>query len=191
MATFGEKALYYIYDYNNSSHKLGENANAVNLELYKYITSNLREDPVMGGGSITNNTQLHNTSVEIIDHILPWINHMLAETAYNMVNQGEDAGLVSFNVNGLKILSLWGMYYMKDECVKSHCHFPYTLSFVYCVNAPEGSSPFCFDDGDTIHLKPGQMIVFHSHLYHHTLPNEVDHRCCLTGNALYKDDRLS
>jgi len=206
--THGEKSLYFVYEYNHSRHNFGENSNAINLELYKYITSNLREGPVMGGGSITGSTDLHekpnidlyNTfkstiddlqvqSVEIIDHILPWINHQLAEASFEFAQSGEDAGYAGFNTEGFKITNLWGMLYMKGEYVKSHNHFPYSLSFVYCVNAPEGSSPFCFTNGDTVHLKPGQMIVFLAHQYHHTLPNEGDYRCCLVGNALYQESR--
>ena len=118
--THGKKSLYFLYEYNHHPHKFGENANAVNLELYKYITSNLRDGPVMGGGSITESTDLHvkpdidlyNTfkstsddlqvqSVEIIDHVLPWINHQLAEASFEFAQSGEDAGYAGFNTEGL------------------------------------------------------------------------------------------
>ena len=93
------------------------------------------------------------------------------------------------NDKALRISESWGIHYNKDEYVAKHNHFPFAMSFNYCVSAPKGSSPFILE-GEEIKSVPGRIIFFQAHRNHCTLPNESDGRCMIVGNVVYDPELL-
>ena len=91
------------------------------------------------------------------------------------------------NKDAFKINQCWGLHYNKGEYVTLHNHFPFAMSFNYCVSAPEGSSPFILE-GKEIQPVTGRILFFNSHMNHNTLPNKCDGRCMIVGNIAYNPD---
>ena len=89
-----------------------------------------------------------------------------------------------YNINGFKIVSCWGIHYTHGQTVMPHNHFPFTLSFIYYVSLPKGSSPLKIENR-TIKVKEGQCIFFLPHYYHGIKPNKSEGRCAIVGNILY------
>jgi|TARA_X000001036_G_scaffold408810_1_gene419360 hypothetical protein len=83
----------------------------------------------------------------------------------------------------------WGAVYNKGEGSISHSHVPYGKSFVYYVQAEEGSSPLVFDrtyvKNRQVIIKPktGLLVVFPSDL-EHSVPDSTmqQQRVILSGN---------
>ena len=78
-----------------------------------------------------------------IDILIYWINACIEEAAFQISGgqSSKDYGAAIFDKRGFKIDQCWGIHYDKGQYVTKHNHFPYALSFNYCVSAPEGSSP--------------------------------------------------
>ena len=172
---------YYTYDYHYASR--------LNPRLYDIVRENLDYD-VMGGASITPGLDLHTRGIKDVDILITWIKNIIPGVAFKFANSGEgevDKDVyknIGFNVNSFKITECWGVHYNKGQKVVKHNHFPYTLSFCYCVSAPPKSSPFILE-GERISPVPGRIIFFLSHQYHGTLSSKVDGRCMIVGNVLY------
>ena len=175
---------YYTYDYHYASR--------LNPRLYDIVRENLVEISVKGGltrrkveiRNMTENWDLHTRGIKDVDILLTWIRNIIPDVANKFSVNGENKGYVGFNVNSFKIAECWGIYYNKGQKVSTHNHFPYTLSFAYCVNAPDKSSPLVIE-GERIPTVPGRVIFYLGHQYHGTLPSKVDGRCMIIGNVLY------
>jgi len=173
-------AQYQLFDYVYSAK--------INPQLYNVVCDNLIEEPVMGGGSKTP-FNLHTRGIKSVDTLLTWIRNIIPRAVFKFSQGGEDkredsTQVVGFNVNSFDIDSCWGIHYNKGQRVVKHNHFPYTISFGYCINAPNNSSPFILE-GEKINMIPGRLIMFLSHQYHGTLSSKVDGRCMIVGNILY------
>ena len=107
---------------------------------------------------------------------------VMCRAAYEFSSSGNDSGeSMGFGINAFKICECWGIHYNKGERVIKHNHFPYTLSFGYCVRSDENSSPFIIED-KRMRMKEGELIIFLSH-YNHWVPrSKVDGRCVIAGN---------
>ena len=171
---------YQLFDYVYSSK--------LNPQLYNVVCDNLVKQPIMGGGFITP-FNLHTRGIKSVDTLLTWIRNIIPHAAFKFSQGGEDktddSTQVGYNVNSFKIDSCWGIHYNKGQRVAKHNHFPYIISFGYCVNAPDKSSPFILE-GERINIVPGRLIMFLSHQYHGTLLSKVDGRCMIVGNILYQ-----
>ena len=165
---------YYTYDYHYASR--------LNPRLYDIVLENV-DHSVKGEGDITL-MDLHTRGIKDVDILITWIRNIIPDVANKFSVNGENKGYVGFNANSFKIAECWGIYYNKGQKVSKHNHFPYTLSFAYCVNAPDKSSPLVIE-GERINLIPGRIIFFLSNQYHETLPSKVDGRCMIVGNVLY------
>jgi len=166
---------YYTYDYHYASR--------LNPKLYDIVLENVYHS-VMGEGYITL-MDLHTRGIKDVDVLLTWIKQLIPNVACKFAANGEDKGdIVGFNANSFKINECWGIHYNKGQKVVKHNHFPYTMSFAYCVNAPDKSSPLIIE-GERITPVPGRVIFFLSHQYHGILPSKVDGRCMIVGNVLY------
>ncbi len=168
-------AQYQIFDYPY--------APKLNPKLYDIVLENV-DHSVMGEGYITL-MDLHTRGIKDVDVLLTWIKQLIPNVACKFAANGEDKGdIVGFNANSFKINECWGIHYDKGQKVVKHNHFPYTMSFTYCVNAPDKSSPLVIE-GERITPVPGRVIFFLAHQYHGTLPSKVDGRCMIVGNVLY------
>ena len=166
---------YYTYDYHYASR--------LNPKLYDIVLENVYHS-VNGKGYITL-MDLHTRGIKEVDILITWIKNIIPEVACKFVANGESKGdIVGFNANSFKINECWGIHYDKGQKVVKHNHFPYTLTFAYCVNAPDKSSPLIIE-GERITPVPGRVIFFLGHQYHGTLPSKVDGRCMIVGNVLY------
>ena len=182
---------YIVYEYD------GEDVSHLNSELYNTIVfENLRndciyDDTVPGGGRIFGGWDLHTKNYESVDTLLNWVRSLLPRVGYifasgEMKDQYEpvDYKQVCFNPNSFQIAECWGIHYWKEEFVCEHNHFPYTISFSYCINEPNTSPKFVLE-GEKIPIEPGKAMFFLSHKDHEILPSEEDGRCCLIGNVIF------
>ena len=122
----------------------------------------------MGGGKKTD-WRLHKKGIKDIDILLYWINACIPEAAFQ-ISGGEsnnNYGAAIFDKKGFQIHQCWGICYDKGQYVTKHNHFPYALSFNYCVSAPEDSSPFILE-GEEIEPVPGRIVFFNSSKNHNT-----------------------
>lgn len=88
----------------------------------------------------------------------------------------------------LKLIDLWGQIYKPGDFQMPHTHHPHDFSFVYYVNAPEGSSPLYFDDTkQTIIPEAGKMVLFESHVKHSVPKNNCYGRSVIAGNIEFEN----
>ena len=173
-------ALYQIFDYPDAEEN--------NSKLYDIVCQNL-DHKVQGDGHITL-MDLHSKKIKEIDSLLNWMKTVMCRAAYEFSSSGNDSGeSMGFGINAFKICECWGIHYNKGERVIKHNHFPYTLSFGYCVRSDDNSSPFIIE-GERISSVPGRAVVFLAHQQHGTDLNESDERCMIVGNALYTPHEL-
>ena len=169
---------YYTEDYWQ-----GEQINPI---LYNTVCNNFqKEQNVMGGGQKTG-WKLHMMGLKDVNILIEWIDACIPEAA-RIISGGEstdDYGASIYDDRGFRIVECWGIHYNKGQYVTKHNHFPFALSFNYCVSAPEGSSPFILED-EEIKPVPGRVIFFNSSKNHNTLPNQCDGRCMIVGNVVY------
>ena len=165
---------YYTHDYHYASR--------LNPRLYDIVRENV-DHSVKGEGDITL-MDLHTRGIKDVDILITWIRNIIPDVACKFAENDENKGGLGFSVNSFKINECWGIHYNKGQKVINHNHFPYALSFCYCVSAPPKSSPLILE-GERITPVPGRIIFFLSHQSHGTLPSKVDGRCVLTGNILY------
>jgi len=81
---------------------------------------------------------------------------------------------------------LWGAIYNYGDYAKTHKHSGHDenasdYSFVYYVNAPDGSSPLLFSD-IIINPSPGLCVIFSSDEVHRVPENKCERRIVLAGN---------
>ena len=57
-----------------------------------------------------------------------------------------------------KVADYWGMYYDQGGGTVLHNHFPYSISFGYYLQAPEGSSPLIVEDR-SIQVTEGLSLI--------------------------------
>jgi len=161
-------------------------AEMLNPSLHNTVLNNIdKEQCVMGGGNKTD-WNLHTKGLKDVDILIQWIDACLPHAAMHVGggSSTDDYGAAIINDKALRISESWGIHYNKGEYVAKHNHFPFAMSFNYCVSAPKGSSPFILE-GEEIEPIPGRIIFFHAHKNHCTLPNESDGRCMIVGNIVY------
>lgn len=80
-------------------------------------------------------------------------------------------------------VDIWGAIYNKGDYADQHNHGNASISFVYYVNAVEGSSPLIFSDSNEIY-KPesGLCIAWNGNETHEVPPNKCDNRIIIAGN---------
>jgi len=171
------KAIYATFDYQD--HK------DLNISLYNTVCDNLDPKPVLGGGIKTPHWNLHTRGLKDVDTLCEWVHHESFNAAYMLSQGGEDeGGNCGFSPNSFTIAECWGIHYTPNTKVIMHNHFPYALSFIYCIRAPKDSSPVIIE-GEHIEPIEGQLIFFLPHQYHGTLPTNTTGRCMLVGNLGY------
>ena len=161
-------------------------ATKLNPSLFQRVKDNYVSQ-VQGGGRRTS-VNFHQKGIQEVDILLTWIKNILPKAVYKFSQDGEDICKmeeVGFDINSFKIKECWGIYYNKGEGVVKHNHFPYALSFVYCVNIPKKSSPIVIE-GKKIKQTAGAVIFFLSHQYHWVKSTQSDGKCVITGNILYE-----
>ena len=163
----------------------------LNPSLYNTVLDNIDNDQcVMGGGKKTD-WKFHMMGLQDVDILMNFIDACLPQAAMKIGGgqSTDDYGACIINDKALRISESWGIHYNKDEYVAKHNHFPFAMSFNYCVSAPKGSSPFILE-GEEIKSVPGRIIFFQAHRNHCTLPNESDGRCMIVGNVVYDPELL-
>ena len=187
--------LYQIVDYPNASE--------LNPILHQLIEDEPK-DLIKGGGNRTGWT--FGLDTKEFDVLIRWIEELIPSIAHNFARvvgsnsgdygsekylnylsnnpHGTGGGEVGYDSQAFKIIESWGINYRKGQGVNTHNHYPYSLSFSYYVNMPEGSSPLVFEH-EKVEMKEGQIIFFQSHLYHMVPPSDVSGRSVLAGNIAY------
>jgi len=199
--------MYQTYNYPD--------AESLNPKLYKALFSNLpirkekeriyspdkKHDQSDGEGHfLISPRNLHTRGIKEVDTILKWIGNLVPLVAHKYSNPDpieykyEDylplsdngGGKYNFNIDAFKLVHCWSVFYNKGDCVERHNHFPYSLSFCYYINTPEGSSPLIVDN-DVINVKEGQIVFFPSNTFHSVPVSDIDGRCGIAGNIMYLD----
>ena len=86
----------------------------------------------------------------------------------------------------------WLARYNKGDYTESHDHNPATLSFVYFVKSPPGSSPLVFtSSGKKIKSEEGKVVIFPGTVWHHVPKNKCDGRMTYAGNIGLKSEGFS
>ena len=143
---------------------------------------------------------LHTRGIKEVDTILQWIGSLVPLVAHKYSNPNsieykyEDylplsdngGGKYNFNIDAFKLVLCWSVFYNKGDCVEKHNHFPYSLSFCYYINKPEGSSPLIVDN-EVVNVKEGQIVFFPSNTFHSVPTCDIDGRCGIAGNIMYLD----
>ena len=168
----------------------------LNSRLFQLI-QNQSGKRVVGGG-LKSDLNLHKKGIADVNNLLNWIGELIPLVAHNfsipepikfdyrkyLPFRDHGGGKYNFYIDSFKLAHCWSVLYNKGDGVESHNHFPYTISFVYYVNTPEGSSPLMLDD-EEIDIVDGRVVLFLSHRYHSVIPNQIDGRCAIVGNILY------
>jgi len=90
----------------------------------------------------------------------------------------------SINPNGFRIYQCWGLVYGLGDSTFRHNHVPFSLTFCYYINMPEGSSPLCVGDNKYT-MKEGECIIFPGAVDHGAENNKCEDRTVLVGNVVY------
>ena len=187
--------LYQIVDYPNALE--------LNPSLHRLIRSNIKNS-INGGGNRTGWT--FGLDTKEFDVLIRWIEELIPSIAHNFARgvgsnsgdygsekylnylannlHGNGGGELGYDPQAFKIIESWGITYRKGQGVNTHNHYPYSLSFSYYVNMPEGSSPLVFEH-DKVEMKEGQIIFFQGHVWHMVPPSDVSGRSVLAGNISY------
>ena len=99
-------------------------------------------------------------------------------------------GEYGFDIKQFRITECWANIFNNNEGLRPHNHFPYTMSFAYYVNLPEGSANIMLD-GESVAAEEGECIIFPSNLEHQVPPNTTINRMAIIGNVLYVKSGLS
>mgnify|MGYP003121899320 CR=1 FL=1 len=150
-------------------------ANIMNPLLYNVVTS-LPELQMKPGGVTGRMTwrDLHRHHIPEIDKLLSWVTGIIRQSVGSVYQ--------TLDLNP-QIKELWGVYYEEGTGITRHHHLPYTHTFVYYVNAPEGSSPLVFTtSGHQLKPEAGKLVMFDSRLMHECPLNRARGRCIISGN---------
>ena len=138
-------------------------ASELNSILYEKVCKRIKH-PIIGindqPGGFRTGYHLETEQIEEVDILLTWIRDSLPGMSKKFASDKPEE-FYGFNINGFEIAECWGVLYNKGESVVSHNHFPYTLSFVYYVNTPEGYSPLTLAEKE-IKIKRRTMYIFPS-----------------------------
>jgi len=165
-------------------------ASELNAVLYNRVSENLQfQIPGAGrggpGGERTD-WNLHKQNIKEIDDLISWVQHILPDVSKKFASKDDDNIHFGYDLNAFEIAECWGIRYNKDEYGPvEHNHFPYTLTFVYYVRTPDGSTPVIIEN-ETYAVNEGTCIFFISSLYHSLKRNDCDGRCAIVGNILYR-----
>ena len=106
-----------------------------------------------------------------IDTIVDWVAHTIQQNIHYTVD------------HTFTIVSTWFAKYSKDDYSVPHHHIPTQYSFVYYVNAPEGSSPLLLPSSNTsIPVEEGLLVILPMGTIHGVDKCPVDDRLVLAGN---------
>ena len=168
--------LYHLSKFEESS--------ILNPRLHQRIVENIEKDEERqprGVGGRRTCWNFHTKGIKEVDIILNWIRDVTPEASKAFVNP---EGYVYHDPFSFRLVECWGLDYEEGEELRVHNHFPYTLSFVYCVNSPEGSSPLIIEMKE-VFLNEGECVFFPSYLFHYVKRTPKGGRCVLVGNILY------
>ena len=83
----------------------------------------------------------------------------------------------------LRLEEVWGTTFKKGDNIVPHNHMPFAWTWIFYVNAPEGSSPLVFSESKhSIEVSTGKLLIFEARLQHEVPACTVDGRCILSGN---------
>ena len=111
----------------------------INPNLKKLIVDNATI-VVQGGGRRTETKNYDCTDPEEINVLFTWIINLIPDIIDHFSFGGKSLSPNTRDINSYKIVDYWGVHYSKGEGAVVHNHFPYTFSFAYYINTPDGLS---------------------------------------------------
>ena len=199
--------MYQSYNYPNAHelnpqlHKALFSKLPIRKKKERIYSPNKKHDQSDGEGHfLISPRNLHQRGITEVDILLRWIGGLIPIVSHNFSDPNpieykyEDylplsdngGGKYNFNIDAFKLVHCWSVFYNKGDCVEPHNHFPYSLSFCYYVDTPEGSSPLIVDN-EEINVKQGQIIFFSGNAFHSVPTSNIDGRCGIAGNIMYID----
>jgi len=169
--------MHLTYDIRShiDPHKIDQ----FNAEILDVVKRSTRL-PVKGGGQRTGwFWGFENRNHPTVSKLMDWIDEIIP-----MATATYAEGEGGCYPEKMKIIECWSLLYNAGEGVMKHNHFPYTLAFVYYVNAPKGCSRTQLEY-EEVEPDPGQMLVLQGNAYHAVPPSDVDGRCVVAGLAHY------
>lgn len=118
---------------------------------------------------------------------ITWIDGLALEVSLHL-NQSTATG-APYDIQAIHLYEYWGLLYKKGTETKPHNHFPYSLSFGYYINVPDGSPPLIMG-GNEMYPKEGEVILFPSSIVHSVPLSDVDDRVMIAGNFAYQPSRF-
>tara|TARA_B100000405_G_C16533419_1_gene355624 strand:+ start:67 stop:639 length:573 start_codon:yes stop_codon:yes gene_type:complete len=141
---------------------------------------------VQGGGLKTKFYTNKERDLPEHDILLDWIDSIMVESVEEMSRWTNSAYNESpESSRKFDIADYWGMNYDQGGGAILHNHWPYSISFGYYLRTPEGSSPLVIE-GNPIQVTEGRLILFSGHQSHEVPDSEVNGRCMIAGNVLYR-----
>ena len=148
--------------------------------------------------------QKHNTSLKC--DMTEWRLHKKYEDVKKLSDTIQDrVGDMVGDKGRLRFIlsECWGAVYHKGQISVPHNHFPFTISFVYFVQIPEGSSPLIFDESHKWNMekeitekhiivpKTGKLVIFPSECKHSVPPSSIDEeRIVIAGNLFFLPNKV-
>jgi hypothetical protein len=163
-------------------------ATELNSILYDRVKENIIDNKGIrhsdGLGGRRTDWFFHEQKIEEIDVLVSWIHSILPDVSKRFAAKESETIENWWQGPRFEIAECWGVNYIQGESLVEHCHFPYTLSFVYYVRTPKGTAPIIIEN-EIFEIKEGQCIFFLASHYHRVGLNDCDGRCAIVGNILY------
>ena len=155
----------------------------INPNLKKLIVDNATI-VVQGGGRRTETKNYDCTDPDEINVLFTWIINLIPDIVDHFSFGGKSLSPNTRDINSYKIVDYWGVHYSKGEGAVAHNHFPYTFSFAYYINTPDGCSSLDMEE-ESFDVQEGELIIWLSNMFHEVKPSDVDDRVMISGNISY------
>ena len=160
-------------------------AEDINPKLMEWIKSNVIPQPSNDALMTSFEPTKIGLPIKELKVLFDWINSVSVESS-EMLARGTGTAYHSAppEYKNFEVADYWGMWYNEGDFAEEHNHFPYSMSFAYYVNCPEGSSPLVLE-GNEIQVTEGRLIMFAGHQNHKVDPCPVNNRFMIAGNIAY------
>ena len=130
-------------------------------------------------GGRTTDMKLHYKNITSINTLVKWLESLFTKAGkhFSLPRIKQPSYLFT-------LINCWGIIYDKGSCVIEHNHFPYALSFSYCVTSPIDTSPIIVNE-KPYYLKAGECLFFPSLYAHQVKPSQKAGRTVIVGNMYW------
>lgn len=140
--------------------------------LYDYVKDLPKNGYEPSVNASMSERRIHEQQNPILMDLLLWIQKVITNNTHIFGKEG-----------CLRLEEVWGTTFKKGDNIVPHNHMPFAWTWIFYVNAPEGSSPIIFSESKhTLQVEKGKLIIFEGRLQHEVPICTVDGRCIVSGN---------